>query len=198
MQMFLDDGWSERCTPLEELAQNGVDLVLERSCGQFQDPKIVLGGARGSVGGKPDGTTADSLGEELVEEPLIGCPLVEGAAAAQHESPFKDLMESAIALHGISLRVHVTGAGGFWLQAIIIQRCVLTSLELTAVVEVLRRGGGPITAVRLGNPAPFPECVLQSLAQGLEAFRDTDCARLPVGVSQHAVRDHEQQVERPA
>jgi hypothetical protein len=49
MQMFLDECRSERCAPLEELAQNGVDPGLGLSGGQFQDPKIVLGGARGSV-----------------------------------------------------------------------------------------------------------------------------------------------------
>jgi hypothetical protein len=49
MQMFLDECRSERCAPLEELAQNGVDPGLGLSGGQFQDPKIVLGGARGEV-----------------------------------------------------------------------------------------------------------------------------------------------------
>ena len=146
--------------------------------------------------GEPLGPAAVPLGEERAEEPLVGRPVVEVAAAAEHQRLIDGGLESVMALLGISILVGLAGADGLRRQAVVGQQGAVTLLEQVAIAEVVHRGGEPIGAVRLGNPSQFPEGVLEPLAEALETLGEADRAGLPVGVGQDEVID--QVIERLA
>ena len=69
------------------------------------------------------------------------------------------------------------------------QRLVALLERLRPFDARLHRRRQPIGAMALRHAAQFPQRILQSLAEALQAFREADRARLPVRVSQHKVVD---------
>lgn len=69
-------------------------------------------------------------------------------------------------------------------QRLIAARQVLLGLR----VQITARGGQAVTAMLLGNAAERPQCILQSLCQGHEAFAaEDDMAMLETGKDQAEV-----------
>jgi len=69
------------------------------------------------------------------------------------------------------------------------QRFVSASEHLGAGIAV-DRGSQAIGPVSLGDSSQFPQGVLETIAEALEAFGKADSAGLPVGVGEHEVIDH--------
>ncbi len=75
-------------------------------------------------------------------------------------------------------------------QTIVIEQCLITPLEGIGAAAGLHGSSQAVGAVQLGHSAEFPESVLQTLAETLEAFGETEGAGFPVGVGQNKVVDH--------
>ena len=69
------------------------------------------------------------LAKSLSEEPLVGRPVVEVAAAAQHQGLIDRLLESVMALFGISVLVGLAGVDGLSHQAVVGQQGAVSLLE---------------------------------------------------------------------
>lgn len=72
-------------------------------------------------------------------------------------------------------------------QTIVSHQFLVAPGELALVGEVVYGCAQPIGAMPLGDAAQFPQGILQSFAQALEAFREADRHRLPVRVGQDEV-----------
>src|ERR1700677_950976 len=144
----------------------------------------------GSVLGEPLGPSAVALDIKLAEEPFILRSALKVAATAEHQRLIDGGLESVIALLDISILMGLAGVDGLSFQAIVGQQGAVVLLEQFTIAEVVHRGGEPIGAVHLGNPSQFPEGVLKSLAETLEALGKADCAGLPIGIGQDKVIDH--------
>jgi hypothetical protein len=75
-------------------------------------------------------------------------------------------------------------------EAIMCEQCLVSPSEHFCVGIAVDRGGQAISAVSPGDSSQFPQGVLQTFAEALEALGETDRAGLPVGVGEHEVIDH--------
>src|SRR5206468_1661990 len=97
-------------------------------------------------------------------------------------------LELAMALLHIAVLIPLARLDRLGLQTVMREQRLVTLLERLLPFDAwLHRRRQPIGAMALWHAAQFPQRVLHSLAQALEAFREADRARLPVRVGQHKV-----------
>jgi len=126
------------------------------------------------------------LREHLPQEGQIAVPAAEVPAAAHHQRLVHGLLELVVALLGVAVLVALAGLDGLALQTIVSQQRLITLLERLRPFDTRLHGRcQPIGAMQLWYAAQFPQGVLQAFAEALQAFRETDRYRLPIGVRKH-------------
>ena len=129
-------------------------------------------------------------GHELLEEQLIVASAGEIAASTKHQGLVDRLLETVMTLFDVAVLVGLSRLDRLTFKAIMRQQRLVSPSEHFRVGIVVDRGGQAIGAVTLGGSSQFPQGVLQTFAEALEALGETDGAGLPVGVSEHEVIDH--------
>ena len=129
------------------------------------------------------------LGEQLLQKRLVGRPVGEVAAAAQHQRLVQRPLELAVALLDVAVLVRLGRVDGLALQTVVLQQPLIPLLERASVTARRHRGRQGIGAMHPGHAAQFGQGVLQAVAEALEALGEADGAGLPVRVSQHEVVD---------
>ena len=136
--------------------------------------------------GQPGGATSVFLSQHLPQKQRVAIAAVELPAATHHQRLVQGLLELVVALLGVAVLVALAGLDGLALQAVVTQQRLITLLErLPSFDARLHRRRQPIRAMQLRHAAQFPQGVLQAFAEALQAFRETDRSRLPVGVGEH-------------
>lgn len=127
---------------------------------------------------------------------MIVAPAGEIAAPAQHQGLVDGLLETVVALLDVAVLVGLSGLDCLAFEAVVREQSFVSSSEHLGFRIAVDRGGQAIGAVPPGNPSQFPQGVLKTFAEALEALGEADRAGLPVGVRQDEVID--QVVERLA
>ncbi len=128
-------------------------------------------------------------GHELLEERLVAAPAGEIAAPAQHQGLVDGLLETVVALLDVADFVGLSGLDGLAFEAAVREQSIVSSSEHFCLRIAVDRGGQAIGAVPPGNPSQFPQGVLKTFAEALEALGEANRAGLPVGVRQDEVID---------
>jgi hypothetical protein len=139
---------------------------------------------------------AVELLEQMPQERLVGRPALEVTAATQQQRLLQRPLELPMALLSVPVLVGLARLNRLTTQTVVPQQPLVTIRERRPLCAGRHRCRQPIRAVQFWHPAQLPQRVLQTLAETLVAFREADCARLPVRVRQHEVVD--QVVERHA
>jgi hypothetical protein len=92
-----------------------------------------------------------------------------------------------MALLGVAVFMRLPRVDRLTLQAIVAQQPVVTLLQRVPVAAGGHRCGQRVGAMHLRHAAQFPQRVLQTGTQTLEALGEADRATLPVRVGQHEV-----------
>jgi hypothetical protein len=129
-------------------------------------------------------------GHELLEKDLIVAPSGEIAAPPQHQGLVDGLLETVVALLDVAVLVGLPRLDRLAFEAVVREQSLVSSSEHFGFRVAVDRGGQAIGAVPPGNPSQFPQGVLKTFAEALEALRETDGAGLPVGIREHEVIDH--------
>ena len=96
-----------------------------------------------------------------------------------------------MALFRVAVLVALAGLDGLALQAVVTQQRLITLLERRRPFDSrLHRRCQPIRAMQLRHASQFPQRVLQPFAETLQAFREAQCDRLPIGVREHEMIEH--------
>jgi hypothetical protein len=131
-----------------------------------------------------------ATGHELLEEQLIVPPTGEIAAPPQHQGLVGGLLEAVMTLLDVAILVGLSRLDRLAFEPVMGEQSLIASSEHLGFGVAVGRGGQAIGAMTLGNSSQFPQCVLQPLAEALEALGEADGAGLPVGVGEHEVVDH--------
>ena len=75
-------------------------------------------------------------------------------------------------------------------QTVVSHQRLISPSKLLSIRQVVHGRAHPVRAMALGHSSQFPECLLQPLAEALEALGKTDRGRLPVRVGEHEMIDH--------
>jgi hypothetical protein len=95
-----------------------------------------------------------------------------------------------VTLLHVAVLVALAGLDGLALQAVVGQQGLVASLERFGPFHPRLDGRRqPVGAVQRRHPAQLPQGVLQALTEALQALRETDCTRFPIGVGEHEVVD---------
>ena len=129
-------------------------------------------------------------GHELFEEQLIVASAGEIAAASEHQGLVDGLLEAVVALLDVAILVGLPRPDRLAFEPVMREQSPVAAGEHLGFGIAVDRRGQAIGAVTLGNSSQFPQCVLQALAEALEALGEADRAGLPVGVGEHEVIDH--------
>jgi hypothetical protein len=121
---------------------------------------------------------------------LIVASAGEIAAASEHQGLVDGLLEAVMTLLDIAILVGLAGLDRLALEAIMGEQSFVSSSEHFGFGVAVDRGGQAIGAVSPWDSSQFPQGVLQTFGETLEAFGEADGARLPVGVGEHEVIDH--------
>lgn len=135
-------------------------------------------------------------GHEPLEERLIVTSIGEIAAASEHQGLIHGLLEAVMTLLDVAILVGLSRLDRLAFEAIMGEQSLVASSEQLGFGVAVDRRGQAIGAVSPGDSSQFPEGVLQTFGEALEALGEADGAGLPVGVGEHEVID--QVVERLA
>jgi hypothetical protein len=140
---------------------------------------------------QPACSTGVLLCEYLPHECRVAFPAAEVPAAAHHQRLVERPLELVMALLRVAVLVALAGLDRLGLQTVVTQQCLVTLLERFRSFDSRLHGRRqPIRAMHLRHATQFPQRVLQPFAETLQAFRETDSPRLPVGVCEHEMIDH--------
>jgi hypothetical protein len=127
----------------------------------------------------------------LPHEHPVAVPAGEVSAAPHHQRLVQSLLELVVALLRVAVLVAFADLDGLALQAVVTQQRLITLLERLGPFDSRLHGRRqPIRAMHPRHAAQFPQGVLQAFAKTLQAFRETDRSRLPIGVGEHEMIDH--------
>jgi hypothetical protein len=119
--------------------------------------------------------------------PAIRIQTCEVATGAQHQFLIHGSPEAMMALFDIAVLVAISSLDLLRRQTVVAQQTFIAVGELRRPHRVVDRRRKPIRAVPLRYLAQFPQRILQTLAQALEALRETHRTSFPVRVRQHEV-----------
>ena len=140
---------------------------------------------------QPGGATGVLLPEHLPHEHRVTVPAGEVPAAAHHQRLVHSPLELVVALLRVAVLVALACLDGLALQTVVTQQRLIALLErLRPFASRLHGRRQPIGAMHVRHAAQFPQRVLQPFAEALQAFREAEGPRLPVGVRQHEMVDH--------
>jgi hypothetical protein len=141
--------------------------------------------------GQPDGATGVLLPAQCVQELQVAVQAREVPAATHHQRLVHSPLELAVALFRVAVLVALAGLNGLPLQAVVTQQRLVTLLERFRPFDSRLHGRRqPIRAMHLRRCAQFPQRVLQPFAETLEAFREAESERFPIGVREHEMIEH--------
>jgi hypothetical protein len=141
--------------------------------------------------GQPHGATGVFLRALLAQKRQVAVPAGEIPAAPHHQRLVHGPLELVVALFRITVLVALAGLDGLALQAVVTQQRLITLLERLRPFDArLHRRRQPIRAMHLRYAAQFPQRVLQPFAEALQAFREAERDRLPIGVREHEMIEH--------
>jgi hypothetical protein len=133
-------------------------------------------------------------GVELVGEPVQKTRVLHAIgkipAAPQHQRLIGRFLETPVPLLDVAVLVGLPGLDLLADQSVMFQQPLITLPELLARRSIVHGQTHAIGPVPCRYSAQFPQGVLQTFAQTLEALRKTDRHCLPVRVGQHEVIDH--------
>jgi hypothetical protein len=131
------------------------------------------------------------LSEHLPHETPVAVPAAEIPTAAHHQRLVQRPLELMVTLLRVAVLVALARLDGLPLQSVVTQQRLITPLERLRPFDArLHRRRQPIRPMQRRHASQFPQRVLQPLAQTLQAFRETDRSRFPVGVRQHEMIHH--------
>jgi hypothetical protein len=139
---------------------------------------------------QPLTATGVELVLERVQKTRVLLTIGKIPAAAQHQGLVQRFLETPVPLLDVAVLVGVAGLDLLPDQSVMLQQTLITLPELLALRSVIHRQTHAISPVPCRQSAQFPQGVLQTFAQALEALRKADRRRLPVRVGQHEVIDH--------
>lgn len=140
---------------------------------------------------QPGGARGVLLPEQLPHEPPVAVPAGKIPTAAHHQRLVQRPLELMVALLRVTILVALAGLDGVALQSVVTQQRLITPLERLGPFDAwLHRRRQPIRAMHGRHTAQLPQRVLQPFAEALQAFREADRSRLPVGVREHEMIDH--------
>jgi hypothetical protein len=128
-------------------------------------------------------------GHELLEERLIVASAGEIAAASEHQSPVDGLLETMMTLLDVAVFVGLPRLDRLAFEPVMGEQSLVASSEHLGFGVAVDRGGQAVGAVPPGDSSPFPQGVLQALAEALEALGEADGSGLPVGIGEDEVID---------
>jgi hypothetical protein len=166
----------------------GIDPGLE-SPGHLQ-PASRQGRQHGHFFMKTFLSVAIASGHELLEEGLIVASAGEIAAPTQHQGLIDGLLETVMTLLDVAILVGLSRLDRLAFEPVMREQPLVSPSEHFGLWIAVDRGGQAIGAVSPRNSSQFPQCVLQALAEALEALGEADGAGLPVGIGEHEVIDH--------
>jgi hypothetical protein len=141
--------------------------------------------------GQPHGTTGVLLPAQFAQELQVAVPAREIPAAPHHQRLVHRPLELVVALFRIAVLVALARLDGLALQAVVTQQRLITLLERLRPFDArLHRRGQPIRAMHVRHAAQFPQRILQPFAETLQAFREAERDRLPIGVREHEMIEH--------
>jgi hypothetical protein len=129
-------------------------------------------------------------GHELLEKQLIVASAGEITAASEHQGLVDGLLETVMTLLDVTILIGLSGLDRLAFELVMREQSLVSPSKHLGLWVAVDRGGQAIGAVSPGDSSQFPQGVLQTLAEALEAFGEADGAGLPVGVGQHEVIDH--------
>jgi hypothetical protein len=129
-------------------------------------------------------------GHELLEKQLIVASAGEITAASEHQGLVDGLLETMMTLLDVAILIGLSRLDRLAFELVMREQSLVSSSEHLGFWVAVDRGGQAIGAVSPGNSSQFPQGVLQTFAEALEAFGEADGAGLPVGVGEHEVIDH--------
>jgi hypothetical protein len=133
------------------------------------------------------------LHKQLTQERLVGRAVGKIPAATQEQRLLQGTLEAMMTLLDVAVLVTAASVDGLALQAIMLQQRLVTlgeRLALGAGRDGRRQSVGAMTP---RHAAQFPQGVLQTCAQALQALGEAEGAGLPVRVGQHKVVDQMRQ-----
>jgi hypothetical protein len=130
-----------------------------------------------------------ALSEQRMHERRVVAATGKIATATHHQGLIEGPFELAMALLHVAVLVRPRRVDGLAPQAVVVQQPLITLLKRLSITARRHCGGQRIGAVYLWHAAQFPQGVLQSSAEALEALGEADRAGLPVRVGQHEVVD---------
>jgi hypothetical protein len=134
--------------------------------------------------------TAVGLLEQPPHEGRVVLAAGKVPAAPQHQGLVQRPLELPVALLDVAVLVALAGLDRLAVQAVVLQQGLVASLERLGPGHPRLDGRRqPVGAVQDRHAAQLPQGVLQALAEALQAFRETDGSRLPIGVGEHEVVD---------
>jgi hypothetical protein len=130
---------------------------------------------------------------ELVFDPVqktrVRVTIGKISAAPQQQRLVHRFLETPVPLLDVAVLVGMAGLDLLPDKSVMLQQSLITVPELLARRGVVHRQTHPIGPVPCRHTTQFPQGVLQTFAQTLEALRKADRRRLPVRVGQHEVID---------
>ncbi len=129
-------------------------------------------------------------GHELLEKQLIIASAGEITAASEHQGLVDGLLETMMTLLDVAILIGLSRLDRLAFELVMREQSLVSSSEHIGFLVAVDRCGQAIGAVSPGDSSQFPQGVLQTLAEALEAFGEADGAGLPVGVGEHEVIDH--------
>jgi hypothetical protein len=131
-----------------------------------------------------------ATGHELLEEQLIVASAGEITAASEHQGLVDGLLEAVMTLLDVAILVGLPWPDRLAFELVMREQSLVAASERLGLGIAVDRGGQAIGAVSPGDSSQFPEGVLQTFGEALEALGEADGAGLPVGVGEHEVIDH--------
>jgi len=166
----------------------GIDPELEPA--SHLQPASRQGRQRGHLFTKTLLSRGIAAGHELLEKQLIVVSAGEIAAASEHQGLVDGLLEPVMTLLDVAILVGLSGLDRLAFELVMLEQTLVSPGEHLGFGVVVDRRRQAIGAVSLGDSSQFPQGVLQTFAEALEALGEADGAGLPVGIGEHKVIDH--------
>src|SRR4051812_39665660 len=109
-------------------------------------------------------------GHGLLEEQLVVASTGEVATASEHQGLVDGLLEAVVTLLDIPVLVGLPGLDRLAFEPVVREQPLVTAGERLGFGVAIDRCGQAIGAVSPRNSSQFPQCVLQALAEALEAL----------------------------
>ena len=159
-----------------------VQVLLQRQARQrAKHRKLLL---------EPLTTTRVALLHHAPDDRRIRRPILEVAAPAQHQRLVHCLLDPVVRLLHITVLMGLTRLDRTTFRSVVPQQRPVPTRELLTMAHLLHRRRQPVGPMRTRHAPQLPKSVLKTLAQALEALRETERPRLPVRVRQHEVMEH--------